>query len=122
MMSLRVFCILQKNTHLFCEASAVEVWDGGIRQLLNVDFDYAEALNQTKKYYDVATLYIIKDDFECAYMGFQLPDQKHYVHIGPFIEVDPLYLFRKMVEENEIPYPRAESDRKCGSALSELIV
>ena len=102
MMSLRVFCILQKNTHLFCEASAVEVWDGGIRQLLNVDFDYAEALNQTKKYYDVATLYIIKDDFECAYMGFQLPDQKHYVHIGPFIEVDPLYLFRKMVEEIEI--------------------
>ena len=36
-------------------------------------------------------------------MWFQLPDQKHYVHIGPFIEVDPLYLFRKWLRRLRFP-------------------
>lgn len=67
--------------------------DGGIRKLLDSDYDEKKAIAQIFKHIKSNTIYKLTDEFLCCYVFFRLPDsqKEKLIMIGPYTQREISY-------------------------------
>lgn len=105
---MRVFGVSTQRMSLTEEK--IHEFDGGLREYFFHDFDYEAALQNSLRYCEEGTVYVVTDQFGLLYYTFLIPgvytdgEGKEMMRIGPFLTEPLKQLVSRIMEKNKLTF------------------